>query len=46
MVEADVIWAGMEVNGAMRSDDGGESWTDLSDDLVTLSRQPQLAGPT
>jgi len=27
----------MEVNGAMRSDDGGESWTDLSDDLVTLS---------
>ena len=38
----DVIWAGMEVNGAMRSDDGGENWTDLSDDLVTLSRQPHL----
>jgi photosystem II stability/assembly factor-like uncharacterized protein len=38
----DVIWAGMEVNGAMRSDDGGESWSDLSDALVTLSRQPHL----
>ena len=38
----DVIWAGMEVNGAMRSDDGGESWTDLSDDLVALSREPHL----
>jgi photosystem II stability/assembly factor-like uncharacterized protein len=38
----DVIWAGMEVNGAMRSDDGGESWTDLSDDLVSLSRQSHL----
>jgi photosystem II stability/assembly factor-like uncharacterized protein len=38
----DTIWAGMEVNGAMRSDDGGESWIDLSDDLVTLSKQPHL----
>ncbi|MGE0415673.1 MAG: WD40/YVTN/BNR-like repeat-containing protein [Acetobacteraceae bacterium] len=38
----DVIWAGMEVNGAMRSDDGGESWTDLSDELVALSHQPHL----
>lgn len=38
----DVIWAAMEVNGAMRSDDGGETWTDLSDDLVALSRQPNL----
>jgi photosystem II stability/assembly factor-like uncharacterized protein len=38
----DVIWAGMEVNGAMRSDDGGESWTDLSESLVTLSHQPHL----
>jgi hypothetical protein len=28
----------MEVNGAMRSDDGGESWIDLSDELVKLSR--------
>ncbi len=39
---SDVIWAGMEVNGAMRSDNGGESWTDLSDDLVSLSRQSHL----
>jgi photosystem II stability/assembly factor-like uncharacterized protein len=39
----DTIWAGMEVNGAMRSDDGGESWTDLSDELVRLSHQPHLA---
>ncbi len=38
----DVIGAGMEVNGAMRSDNGGESWTDLSDNLVALSRQPHL----
>jgi len=38
----EVIWAGMEVNGAMRSDDGGRSWTDLSDNLVALSRQPHL----
>jgi photosystem II stability/assembly factor-like uncharacterized protein len=41
--QPDVIWAGMEVNGAMRSENGGESWTDLSDNLVTLSEQPNLA---
>ena len=28
----------MEVNGAMRSDDGGESWIDLSDELVRICR--------
>ena len=38
----DAIWAGMEVNGAMFSPDGGESWRDCGDALVTLSRQPQL----
>jgi photosystem II stability/assembly factor-like uncharacterized protein len=38
----DTVWAGMEVNGAMRSDDGGESWIDLSDELVRMSRQPDL----
>lgn len=38
----DTIWAGMEVNGAMRSDDGGESWIDLSEELVRLSHQPNL----
>jgi photosystem II stability/assembly factor-like uncharacterized protein len=36
------IYAGMEVNGAMRSDDGGETWTDCSDPLVDLSHQPNL----
>jgi photosystem II stability/assembly factor-like uncharacterized protein len=36
------IYAGMEVNGAMRSDDGAETWTDCSDPLVKLSRQPNL----
>lgn len=41
--QPDTVWAGMEVNGAMRSDDGGESWTDLSDLLVSLSQQPHLA---
>jgi photosystem II stability/assembly factor-like uncharacterized protein len=40
--QPDVIWAGLEVNGAMRSDDGGESWTDLSDPLVALSHSPHL----
>ena len=38
----DEIYAGMEVNGAMRSDNGGESWVDCSDPLVALSKQPQL----
>jgi photosystem II stability/assembly factor-like uncharacterized protein len=36
------IYAGMEVNGAMRSDDGAETWTDCSDPLVALSHQPNL----
>jgi photosystem II stability/assembly factor-like uncharacterized protein len=36
------IYAAMEVNGAMRSDDGGETWHDCSDPLATLSRQPHL----
>jgi photosystem II stability/assembly factor-like uncharacterized protein len=39
----DTIWAALEVNGAMRGDDGGESWVDLSDPLVALSKQPHLA---
>ena len=38
----ETIWAAMEVNGAMRSDDGGENWIDLSDELVNLSHQPNL----
>jgi len=39
----DEIYAGMEVNGAMRSDDGGESWVDCSDPLVRFSQQPDFA---
>ena len=39
----DAIWAGMEVNGAMRSPDGGETWQDASDELVRLSHQAHLA---
>ena len=38
----ETIWAGMEVNGAMRSDDGGETWLDLSDELVALAKLPHL----
>jgi photosystem II stability/assembly factor-like uncharacterized protein len=39
-VDGDALYAAMEVNGAMRSDDGGESWVDCSDPLVSLSKQP------
>lgn len=40
--EPDVLWAGMEVNGLMRSDDGGETWTDLNDHLIALAKDPNL----
>jgi photosystem II stability/assembly factor-like uncharacterized protein len=33
----------MEVNGAMRSDDGGETWQDCSNPLVSKSQQPDFA---
>lgn len=37
------IYAALEVNGAMRSTDGGESWTDCSADLVRLAeKEPRL----
>lgn len=36
------IYAAMEIAGAMRSIDGGETWEDLSDDLVRLSDLPHL----
>jgi len=39
-IDGDTLFAAMEVNGAMRSDDGGASWVDCSDALVELSRQP------
>ncbi len=37
------IFAALEIGGAMRSSDGGESWTDLSADLIRLSEQPKLS---
>jgi photosystem II stability/assembly factor-like uncharacterized protein len=36
----DALYAAMEVNDAMRSDDGRESWVDCSDPLVALSARP------
>jgi photosystem II stability/assembly factor-like uncharacterized protein len=38
----DEIYAALEVGGAMRSLDGGENWTDCSDDLVALAERPHL----
>ena len=36
------IYGALEVNGVMRTDDGGESWTDVSTDLMRLAQQPHL----
>jgi len=36
------IYAALEIAGVMRTSDGGESWQDLSDDLVRLSELPHL----
>ena len=38
----DILYAPMEVNGVMRSTDGGESWQDCSESLIRLSEQPHL----
>lgn len=38
----DEIYAALEVNGVIRTTDGGESWQDCSDDLVRLSELPHL----
>jgi photosystem II stability/assembly factor-like uncharacterized protein len=38
----DEIYATLEVGGAMRSLDGGETWTDCSADLVKLAARPHL----
>jgi photosystem II stability/assembly factor-like uncharacterized protein len=38
----DDVYAALEVSGVMRSSDGGETWTDLSQALVDLARQPHL----
>ena len=36
------IFAALEVNGVMKTTDGGESWTDCSTDLIRLAQQPHL----
>jgi photosystem II stability/assembly factor-like uncharacterized protein len=36
------LYAGLEVDGVMRSLDGGESWDDVSHDLVKLAERPHL----
>jgi photosystem II stability/assembly factor-like uncharacterized protein len=36
------MYASLEVNGAMRSLDGGATWTDCGDSLVSLSERPEL----
>ncbi len=41
-VEPDEMFAVLEVNGVMRSRDGGETWRDCNDDLLRLAEQPHL----
>ena len=36
------IYAALEISGAMHTRDGGETWQDLSGDLIRLSDQPHL----
>jgi photosystem II stability/assembly factor-like uncharacterized protein len=36
------IFAALEIAGSMRTTDGGETWEDLTDDLVRLSDLPHL----
>lgn len=38
----DEIYAALEIAGAMRTTDGGQTWEDLSEDLVRLSDLPHL----
>src|SRR5215510_5114260 len=38
----DEIYAALEVNGVMRTTDGGESWEDCSADLIRLADLPHL----
>jgi photosystem II stability/assembly factor-like uncharacterized protein len=38
----ETLWAAVEVGGVMRSDDGGETWTDCSAHLVKLAELPHL----
>ena len=36
------VYAALEVSGVIRSDDGGETWTDVSQPLMRLAEQPHL----
>src|SRR5256712_5626404 len=36
------LYAGLEVDGVLRSLDGGETWEDVSHDLVKLAERPHL----
>lgn len=38
----DDIYAALEVSGVIRSTDGGDTWTDVSQPLIRLSEQPHL----
>ena len=38
----DDVYAALEVSGVIRSTDGGETWTDLSQPLIALSERPHL----
>ena len=38
----DEVYAALEVSGVIRSDDGGETWKDLSAPLIRLADQPHL----
>lgn len=40
---ADEIYAALEVNGVIRTEDFGQSWIDCSDHLEALSKEPHLA---
>lgn len=39
----DEIYAAVEINGVYRTDNGGESWTDVTADLIRLSELPHLS---
>jgi len=39
----DEIYAALEINGVMRSEDGGETWADCSAGLIKLSELPHLS---
>jgi len=38
----EVVYAALEVSGVIRSEDGGETWSDLSAPLIRLAGQPHL----